>query len=53
MMLKDGKITNANPFSGLVGKPKKSPEDRRFNLDDADIKLCKRNLDKLSEPDQL
>jgi hypothetical protein len=50
MAIKDGRLTNANPFSGLVGKPKKTPEDRRFNLDDADIKLCRANLGALSNP---
>ena len=44
-----------NPFSGIA--PKRTVEEkqeaRRQPLDDADIKLCKRNLGELSEPDQL
>lgn len=52
LAIADGKLTNANPFSGLVKKPKKTPEDRRFSLEDADMELCRQNLGKLRETDQ-
>jgi len=40
-----------NPFAGIV--PKGDDRERRLPLSDADMKECKRNLDKLSESDQL
>jgi integrase len=40
-----------NPFRNVV--PKSDDEQERLPLSDADMKECKRNLQKLSEPDQL
>jgi integrase len=40
-----------NPFAGIV--PKGDDKERRLPLSDAEMKECKRNLDKLSESDQL
>lgn len=50
---KDGKFTAANPFSGLVAKPKYTPQDRRMSFDDDDVKLFRAKLGTLSDADQL
>jgi integrase len=46
---RDGKL-RFNPFSNVV--PKNDDEQDRVPLDDADMKACKRDLDKLSKADQ-
>lgn len=54
--IKEGKGNlTLNPFSGIAPKRtvKEKQEARRLPLDPADIELCKRNLHKLSDPDQL
>jgi site-specific recombinase XerC len=40
-----------NPFASIV--PKRDDKQRRLPLNEADMEECKRNLDKLSESDQL
>jgi integrase len=50
LAIKDGKL-KFNPFGGIA--PKRKDKLRRRPLNDADIKLVKRNLDKLGEWDQL
>lgn len=50
LAIKDGKL-KLNPFAAIA--PKRDDKLRRLPLSDADIKLCKRNLDKLGESDQL
>jgi integrase len=50
LAIKDGKI-KFNPFAAIA--PKRKDKLRRKPLNDADIKLVKRNLDKVSESDQL
>ncbi len=47
---KEGKL-KFNPFSNII--PDGDDEQDRVPLDAADMKACKRNLDKLSESDQL
>ena len=42
-----------NPFSNVISEPKPGDSTRRLPLDDADMKVVKRNLAKLSEFDQL
>lgn len=48
--IKEGTL-RFNPFSGIV--PKVDDAERRFPLDDTDMKACRKNLDMLSKPDQL
>jgi integrase len=50
LAIKEGKL-KFNPFASVV--PKRDDKQRRLPLSDADVKKCKRNLDKLSESDQL
>ena len=50
LAIADGKL-KLNPFAGIA--PKRKDKLKRKPLNDADIKLVKRNLDKLGEPDQL
>jgi integrase len=50
LAIKEGKL-KFNPFAEIV--PESSDELERVPLSEADVKLCKRNLDKLSESDQL
>ena len=42
-----------NPFSNVISEPKPGDSMRRLPLDKADLKAVKRNLDTLSECDQL
>ena len=46
LAIKEGKL-KFNPFASVV--PKRDDKQRRLPLSDADVKVCKRNLDKLSE----
>jgi integrase len=48
--IKEGRL-KFNPFSSIV--PNRKDKQRRLPLSDVDMKAIKRNLDKLSEPDQL
>jgi integrase len=50
LAIKEGRL-KFNPFSSVV--PKRDDKQRRLPLNEADIEKCKRNLDKLSESDQL
>jgi integrase len=50
LAIKEGRL-KFNPFASVV--PKRDDKQRRLPLSDADVKECKRNLDKLSEADQL
>ncbi len=50
LAMKEGRL-KFNPFSSIV--PERNDKLRRLPLDDADMKVAKRNLDKLSESDQL
>ena len=50
LAIKEGRL-KFNPFSSIV--PERNDKLRRLPLDDADMKVAKRNLDKLSESDQL
>jgi integrase len=50
LAIKDGKL-KFNPFAAVA--PKHKDKLRRKPLNDADIKMVKRNLDKLGQPDQL
>jgi integrase len=50
LAIKEGRL-KFNPFSSVV--PERNDKLRRLPLDDADMKLVKRNLAKLSESDQL
>ena len=48
--IKEGRL-KFNPFSSIV--PNRKDKQRRLPLTDEDMKAIKRNLDKLSESDQL
>jgi integrase len=48
--IKEGKL-KFNPFSGVV--PKATDSERRLPFDDADMKLIRENLDKLTPSDRL
>src|SRR6266566_2037949 len=50
LAIKEGRL-KFNPFASVV--PKRDDKQRRLPLSDADVKECKRNLDKLSESDQM
>jgi integrase len=50
LAIKESKL-KFNPFASIV--PKRKDKQRRLPLSDADVKVCKCNLDKLSEADQL
>jgi integrase len=50
LAIDEGKL-KFNPFSSVV--PKNDDEQERLPLDDADMKACRRDLDKLREADQL
>jgi integrase len=50
LAIKEGRL-KFNPFSSVV--PERNDKLRRRPLDDADMKVVKHNLDKLSESDQL
>jgi integrase len=50
LAIKEGRL-KFNPFASIV--PKRDDKQRRLPLSDADIKEAKRNLDRLSESDQL
>jgi integrase len=50
LAIKEGRL-KFNPFASVV--PKRDDKQRRLPLSDADVRECKRNLDKLSESDQL
>jgi integrase len=50
LAIKEGKL-KFNPFSSIV--PDRDDAEKRLPLDDADMKECKRNLDKLSDTDQV
>jgi integrase len=50
LAIKEGRL-KFNPFSSIV--PERNDKLRRLPLDDADMKVIKRNLHKLSESDQL
>jgi integrase len=50
LAIKEGRL-KFNPFSSVA--PERNDKLRRLPLDDADMKVVKRNLDRLSEPDRL
>jgi integrase len=50
LAIKENKL-KFNPFASVV--PKRDDKQRRLPLSDADVRECKRNLDKLSKSDQL
>jgi integrase len=51
LAIRDRKLPPFNPFTGVVGK--NDDKEARLPLSDADIRECKKNLDRLSESDQL
>jgi integrase len=51
LAISEGRLNSINPFSSIA--PAADDESERLPLDDADMKKCKRNLDKLSASDQL
>jgi integrase len=51
LAISEGRFSSINPFSSIA--PAVDDESERLPLDDADMKKCKRNLDKLSASDQL
>ena len=50
LAIREGKL-RFNPFASVV--PKRDDKQRRLPLRDADLKVCKRNLEKLSESDRI
>ena len=46
LAISEGRLYSINPFSSIA--PAADDESERLPLDDADMKKCKRNLDKLS-----